>query len=81
MESVDGSAKAGEDFVKVDEIVSFAPGETEKQVLIEILDDTKWEPEEDFFLKLSLYEKSETNLVHLGKISVMEITIVDNDSE
>lgn len=81
MESVDGSAKVNEDYVKVDEIITFEPGVSEKQVLVHIIDDNKWEPDEEFFLKLSLVDKPEGDLVQLGRISIMEITILDDDSK
>lgn len=81
MESVDGSAKAREDYIKIDQIVTFEAGEKEKQVLVRIIDDNKWEPDEEFFLKLSLVDSPEGDLVQLGRISIMEITIIDNDSE
>ncbi|KAK6626785.1 hypothetical protein RUM44_009262 [Polyplax serrata] len=79
VESVDGSAKVNEDYVKVDEIITFEPGVSEKQVLVHIIDDNKWEPDEEFFLKLSLVDKPEGDLVQLGRISIMEITILDDD--
>ena len=80
VESVDGSAKAGDDYVKVDEILVFEPEETEKLVLVKIVDDTQWEPNEEFFLKLSLTEHSGNANVQIGRISIMEITILDDDS-
>lgn len=78
---MDGSAKEKEDYVPVDEVIVFESGEREKQIEIHIVDDNKWEPDEEFFLKLSLVNKTENDLVQLGRITIMEITIMDDDSE
>ncbi|KAL0275303.1 UNVERIFIED_CONTAM: hypothetical protein PYX00_003196 [Menopon gallinae] len=78
VETVDGSAKANEDYIPIDQVIVFASGECEKQIEVTIVDDNKWEPDEEFFLKLSLV-KSDENLVQLGRISIMEITIIDDD--
>jgi solute carrier family 8 (sodium/calcium exchanger) len=55
------------------------------QVEIEILNDDQWEPDEEFFLKISLlnldeYPHSHDNLA-LGKLSIMEITILNDDGQ
>jgi len=41
------------------------------------MDDNQWETTEEFFLKLSLTGEDEN--VKLGKVSIMEITILDDD--
>lgn len=46
---------------------------------MEIVNDNKWEPNEEFFLRLSLVYKENANVV-LGALSIMEITILDDDS-
>ena len=79
VESIDGSAKEGEDYLRVDEILTFAPMETEKKIDVTILDDLQWEPDEEFFLKLSLLEDNDDS-VKLGHISVMEVVIIDDDN-
>lgn len=81
MESVDGSAKAKEDYIAIDEVLTFESGEREKQVTVKIVDDNKWEPDEEFFLKLSLVDIKDDDLVQLGRITIMEITILDDDSK
>ncbi|XP_025412592.1 sodium/calcium exchanger 3 [Sipha flava] len=78
IESINGTAKEGEDYVKVKEIVEFQENEEEKDIFIEILDDNKWEPDEEFFLRMSVVHHKEL-LVKLGSISIMEVTIIDND--
>lgn len=49
------------------------------QIIVEIVNDNKWEPNEEFFLRLSLVYKENANVV-LGALSIMEITILDDDS-
>merc|ERR1719369_984085 len=53
VETIDGSATEGEDFHAVNEILTFEPHETEKEIGVTIVDDNQWEPDEEFFLKLS----------------------------
>ena len=49
----DGTATAGEDYVAAQGTLTFAAGETEKTVLVSVLDDALEEPMETFGLKLS----------------------------
>ena len=49
---------------------------------MEILDDTTYEPDEQFYLKLSLVGSGKTKTrqdVMLGRISIMEVTILNDD--
>lgn len=78
VESIDGSAEVGKDYVAVNETLIFEPNELDKQVTVEILDDNQWEPTEEFFLKLTILDSVNGN-VELGKISIMEVTILDDD--
>jgi len=48
----DAEAKAGEDYEKVDTILSFNDGEKFKFVEVVIKDDDDWEPDEDFYMQL-----------------------------
>lgn len=80
MRSIDGSAKAQEDYIPIDSIFTFESGEREKKVTVRIVDDNKWEPDEEFFLKLTVLD-ADDDLIQLGRVSVMEITILDDDSE
>lgn len=50
--TIDGDAKAGEDYVAYDGVVEFATGEYSKFVEVGIKDDDNWEPDEDFFVQL-----------------------------
>jgi solute carrier family 8 (sodium/calcium exchanger) len=51
--SRDGTAVAGEDYVPVEGILEFGPGETHKLIRVTIVDDKAYEVDEDFFLELS----------------------------
>ena len=53
VETVVGTADAT-DFKEIDEIITFQPGEKEQEITLEIIDDNKPEPDEEFFLKLSV---------------------------
>lgn len=48
-------------------------------MIVEIVNDNKWESYEEFFLRLSLVYGENQRAV-LGKLSIMEITILDDDS-
>ena len=87
VETIDGSANEGEDYQAVDEILTFEPMETEKEIGITIVDNNQDEvPDEEFFLKLpefflklSLLSSGPTKDVKLGRTSIMEITILNDD--
>ncbi|XP_039284888.1 sodium/calcium exchanger 2 isoform X1 [Nilaparvata lugens] len=79
VESIDGTAVRGEDYVAINEIITFEENQREKQVIVEIMDDNKWEPNEEFFLRLSLIHDEDNSHVELGRISIMEVTIIDDD--
>lgn len=52
--------------------------------MVEILDDTQYEPDEQFYLKLSLTagtKSSRTPGVSLGRISIMEVTVLNDDGQ
>jgi len=71
-----GGAKAGEDYVGVDGVLTFAAGETTKDVEINILDDDAVEEDEKFHL--CIYEPSEPE-AQVDNGGIAEITIVDDD--
>jgi len=79
VETIDGSAIEGEDFKAVNEILTFEPGEREKLIGVTIVDDNQWEPDEEFFLKLSIVYGEDLEKVKLGRTSIMEIMILNDD--
>ena len=79
METIDGSAKEQEDYEPLNEILTFEPNEDEKEIGVKIVDDNQWEPDEEFFVKLTLIPGKESEDVRLGRTSIMEITILNDD--
>ncbi|KAF8770675.1 Sodium/calcium exchanger 2 like protein [Argiope bruennichi] len=78
VETIDGTAVAGEDYVPLKEILTFQDGELEKEIHVEIVDDNQWEPDETFFLKLCILPE-DVGQVMLGRVCIMEITILNDD--
>ena len=52
LDTIDGSAEAGDDYIEVHEVVTFEAGQAEIEYEIEIVDDDEWEPDEEFYLKV-----------------------------
>ena len=80
IETVDGTAVKGEDYIEYRESRTFEPGETEHTIEIEIIDDNEWEPDEIFFVKLSL-DKIEEQRATIGHKNVNQVTIINDDGE
>lgn len=81
VESFDGTAKAGSDYIHVNEVLTFGPYAKERDVTIKIIDDNQWEPDEEFFLRLSIvnedgYDRRDSAL---GRLPIMEIIILNDD--
>ena len=57
--TIDAEAKAGHDYEKVDEVVTFKDGENKKFVKVTINNDDNWEPDKDFFVQLYHADKNE----------------------
>jgi len=79
VETIDGSATEGEDYHAVNEVLTFEPYQREKQIGVTIVDDNQWEPDEEFFIKLSLLSSDDSGEVKLGRTSIMEIMILNDD--
>eukprot|EP00794_Sanderia_malayensis_P009359 gene9359-10346_t len=76
-ETIDGTAEAGSDYIAKKELLQFTPGETHKYVDIVIIDDNAWEPDETFFVKL--WSEPSDDGVKIGKHSIAEVTIINDD--
>lgn len=48
----DGTAKAHEDYVPKEELITFKANEKERTIKIGLVDSHDWEPDEDFFIDL-----------------------------
>ena len=81
VQTVDGSAVQNEDYKPINQILTFQPKEKvkEKAITIDIVDDNKWEPDELFFVKLTLIPGAESEKVGLGKASILQVTILNDD--
>lgn len=78
-ETIDGTANAGEDYTYTKGVLEFEPKEIKKAIEIEIIDDDVWEPDETFFVKLSLSDPDIEDYVKMGKKTIMQITIINDD--
>jgi hypothetical protein len=74
--TIDGDAKAGEDYDAFDGNLEFANGEGTKTFDVKINDDDNWEPDEDFFVQL--YDPN-TNEELVGQDTKTRVTIIDDD--
>ena len=70
----DNSARSGQDFIGTSETLDFASGETVKEIVVEILDDSIFETDESFSIAIG----NPTDAV-LGNIRTATITIEDDD--
>ena len=48
----DGDAIAEDDYMPIDEKVTFKSGQADAEVSVKIIDDDQWEPDEDFYVEL-----------------------------
>jgi len=80
----DGTANAGTDFKQAEGTLRFQPNETEQKIGIEIIDDTAYELDEDFYVDLfnpcapDEKEAKDSKAV-LGGRTVATVTIIDDD--
>jgi Calx-beta domain len=72
--SSDITATAGDDYETVNQVVTFADGETEKSVEVYVLDDYQIEPDEQFRVQISDVTGAEA-----GTNTETLCTIIDND--
>jgi len=75
--TLDGDAKAGEDYDAYDQIIEFANNEPSKEVPIIIHDDDDWEPDEDFYIEL--YDP-DTKVKLEGADCKTTVRIIDDDN-
>jgi len=73
--TTDGNAHAGSDYTATSGVVTFAPGETQKTIVVQINEDAFVEGDESFTVNLS----NPSGGAALGNRSSAVVTIVDND--
>lgn len=69
------TANAGEDFVETSGVLTFQPGETEKDITVTIVDDDQPEEDEMFIVKLANPRPG----AKLGSEGMTIVTIIDDD--
>ena len=75
-----GSATAGTDYLTLDSIVGFAPGETEKTVSVQTLVDNVPEKQETFFVRLTTNSPVDNSDVKTQYIkNIGKCTIIEKD--
>uniref|UniRef100_A0A6A7FQT2 Sodium/calcium exchanger 2-like isoform X3 n=3 Tax=Hirondellea gigas TaxID=1518452 RepID=A0A6A7FQT2_9CRUS len=80
IETIEGTATEAQDYIKINKVVTFEPGEVSHSIEVEIINDNQWEPDEEFYLRMALlHEKEARDGVQLGRISIMEIVILNDD--
>ena len=78
VQTVNGAAIAGEDYIAFDEDVVFEKNETVKSIFIEIVDDYEWEPDEEFHVKLC---RPDVEHIALGNVSICTVLILNDDGK
>ncbi|KAK3760699.1 hypothetical protein RRG08_010672 [Elysia crispata] len=76
VETVDGTAEADSDYKPIDETLVFTPGQTSKEIHIEIIDDNEYEPDEVFFVRVTMDPEEPATI---GNKSICQVTIVNDD--
>lgn len=71
----DGTAQAGSDYVKAKGTVHFNPGDQEKRIKLEVIDDDVFEPDEHFYVRLCSTQPSGC----LGSPMLATVIILDDD--
>lgn len=74
--TVDGDAKANDDFLSINEELEFVEGEQTQEVIVSILNSKATEPDEEFYLEL--YDQA-TGKRLPGVDTRTTITIIDDD--
>ncbi|CDW86331.1 sodium calcium exchanger 1-like [Stylonychia lemnae] len=75
--TINGTAKAGEDFEKVERTLKFKKDQESYKVPIKIMDNEEWEPDEEFSVELF---DVKTGYAIKGKDVRSKITIIDDDN-
>ena len=74
-----GSATAGKDYLKVDDIIGFTPGETEKTIDIQTLIDDERDNNETFFVKIKNNSPESGKHKIKFKKNIGQCTIIEQD--
>jgi solute carrier family 8 (sodium/calcium exchanger) len=79
----DGTALSGEDYKHVRGDVTFEAGETTKTIVVELIDDNEYEPDENFFVTLKQPKTGrkgkESDAFEFGEFEIACVTILNDD--
>ena len=82
VETIEGTAEPTKDYIPVKKTIVFQKDEGFQFIDVEIIDDNEWEPDEVFFVKLSIdIEDSGSKSAIIGKHSIVEVTIINDDGK
>jgi solute carrier family 8 (sodium/calcium exchanger) len=79
VDTMDGSGTGGDDYVEIHSTIAFLPGEMEKDIEVEVIDDVEWEPDEEFYLKVSFIHGDDNADIKIGMKNTVKILIVNDD--
>ncbi|XP_008195194.1 sodium/calcium exchanger Calx isoform X2 [Tribolium castaneum] len=71
----DGTAQAGSDYIPIKGTLHFGPGDKEKKLTLEVIDDDVFEPDEHFYVKLGAAKPPEV----LASPTLATVIILDDD--
>ncbi|CAG9763896.1 unnamed protein product [Ceutorhynchus assimilis] len=71
----DGTALAGSDYIQNKGIIEFLPGEKEKKIALEVIDDDEFEADEHFYVRLCSAQPAGS----LGTPMLATVIILDDD--
>ncbi|XP_044263437.1 sodium/calcium exchanger 3 isoform X1 [Tribolium madens] len=71
----DGTAQAGSDYIPIKGTLHFGPGDKEKKLTLEVIDDDVFEPDEHFYVKLGSAKPPEV----LASPTLATVIILDDD--
>ena len=82
VETIEGSAEAEKDYKPVKKTLIFEKDMTQLSFDVEIVDDNEWEPDEVFFVKMTLDTQDDASRQAIvGNHSICEVTIINDDGE
>ena len=76
VETYDGTAEAESDYIPIKKSMVFKPNQTTQDLEIEIIDDNVWEPDEVFFVKLSM-DPDQPGMI--GRRQITQVVILNDD--
>lgn len=74
----EATAKAGSDYIHVEGVIEFPPGEIQQDIKVKIMDDEEWEGHEEFYVVL-FDAQCEDGTAVMGPNDRTTVTIIDDD--